>query len=334
MSDFCFIIIHCHGELRSTVVPIPSDKTIIKKNLAPCGFVALADTRPNSLYKISSSSIEDSEEKTMDDEDIILLNYYYNLEKTKRKLIELDDINQCITYDEYKDICIQSSIETCSEKLYKNSCMVLTDKSKYLMREYSSENPNTDKLIIMIQNPDIMDRPDGTRKYEDYIHFDLFDPKDMWNLLNIYSTWKTNLDLVNKVHYIMLNAYSNHPDWIESDIVDDVNPYYYKVRSNYLNTIILFDIIEILPQHIIKILDMTCAQIPVKESVEVYTKLYQHPNPKKRNVDNFGWGGKRRRGIKKANKLKHKTRKHKHPKNIKNISHKKIYKRNRHTKKL
>lgn len=335
MSEFCFIILHSHGELTSNAVLIPENKTIIKKNLAPCGAIALADIRPNRLYDIEDlkekKAEEDEEEEKSEEEkseeeknNENLLNFYYNLERIKKKLIEVDDIGMCIPYDEYKDICFYHFKEvSCSEGLYKNACMVLTDKTKYLMRKYKSENIDTDKIIIMIKNPDIMDRPDGTRKYEDYIQYNLFDPKETWNLLNIYHpTWKSNLDLVNKIHNIMLTAYINPPDWIESDRIDEDNPYNHMIRSDNLNTQILFDIIEILPQPIIKMLDMTCSQIDVKDAVNVFTKLNQskYKYKSKKPVDDFGWGLK--------NKLKHRTRKNKNNKRHKTKKNS-IYKRKR-----
>jgi hypothetical protein len=299
MSEFCFIVIHCHGVIDPKyVIPVPPGKIILKKNLAPCNMIAIRDIRskPIDTEEGTSLRLENFPTLSLSEKNILR-----NIEKTKKELVEKDDLNKCMPYEEYRDVCLSAyEDQPIDLALYRcpvnRTCLVLTDKTEYFMRSYSSVNPLTDKIIVMVKNPAIPDRPDGKRKYQDYLQYNLFDPKDTWALLKMYPDWQTDAEKVNNVKRLMSEAYEDPPGWVapSSSHVSTrtQNPYSYKLFSSELNTSLLFFVISLLPQTIIKMLDASCAHISSSNLSEILDVLNMvDPSYKSiKALPRRGWG--------------------------------------------
>jgi hypothetical protein len=193
--------------------------------------------------------------------------------------------------------------------------MILTEQTEYYMRDYTVENQSVDKIIIMIKNPMIPDIPSEPRRHQDYLQYNLFNPKDTWELLKLYSyVWLNNTELSHQVHELMTGVYDDPVGWNNTDPVSEENPYAHKLRTTFLHTGILFFIIGLLPQHTIKILDMSCAGVSIDNTDplqrETFQKAYRNILYKRR-----GWG---------KNKRSYKIiKRHNNKNNHKKISHKK-----------
>ena len=351
MSDICFILITCHGQMDlESIVPVPTGKIIIKKNLAPFAKLAFGDLRKNKIDYSLSPMIEEEKDRdvlfpdssptkkassrdrspseppvhVVPPQKILDMRLRQNNEKIRRHFIEEEDIGKCVPYEEYKDICnvghpIQYPYHNLVgvEKFYPigRTCMILTDQTEYYMRDYTVEKQSVDKIIVMVKNPMIPDIPSEPRRHQDYLQYNLFNPKDTWELLKLYSyVWRNNTELSNQVHGLMNDVYGDPVGWTNTEPVSEENPYSHKLRTPFLHTGILFFIIGLLPQHTIKILDMSCAGVSfdIKDpsKMETFQNAYLDIVDKRR-----GWG---------KNKRSHKIIKRSNNKNNhKKISHKK-----------
>ena len=101
MSDTCFILMTCHGEVDiDHIIPIPEGKIIIKKSIAPFGRRAYGDLREPKLDDPLSNMIEELDlgpEYAENSHSMELIRQPYqrfhkNNERIRRQLIEEEDI--------------------------------------------------------------------------------------------------------------------------------------------------------------------------------------------------------------------------------------------------
>ncbi len=324
MSDTCFILMTCHGEVDiDHIIPIPEGKIIIKKSIAPFGRRAYGDLREPKLDDPLSNMIEELDlgpEYAENSHSMELIRQPYqrfhkNNERIRRQLIEEEDIEKCVPYEEYKEICNYAHMNKYStldgvEKFYPvdKTCMVLTEYTEYYNRVYSVVNPSVDKIIVNIKNPAVPDIPSEKRKYQDYLQYNLFNPSDMWALLKVYyDSWKNDEELNEYADRVMTNAYPNAEWWDESSIISEENPYSHKLPTTSLDTSILFGIMNLMPQRFIKILDTACAGIK-QNKLAPYSRdeLFTALNRVHHKIT--AWGGTKSRNTIKRNKKNNKKK--------------------------
>jgi len=178
-SDTCYVIIKCHGKIDFEIkIPIPYNKTIIKKNFAACGYRHI-DNKMRACLK----------------EELLT----YTLPRIVKNIDTCGYTKHRVTryYEEYVSDYPEKKIPSMTDDVNAQVCSVMKDKTHYYNKIYTKSKYDSTQfggIFVCFR------KLNGT-----YWIFNLFDYKDLYQLISYFSPYITE-----QIHRTRKYAYLGH----------------------------------------------------------------------------------------------------------------------------